>query len=42
MLGYGVDADQALAYLKRVSSHTNTKLVQVAQQLVLTRELPEG
>ena len=26
----GVDADQALAYLKRVSSHTNTKLVQVA------------
>lgn len=38
----GIDADQALAYLKRVSSHTNTKLVQVAQQLVLTRELPEG
>lgn len=38
----GVDADQALAYLKRVSSHTNTKLVQVAQQIVLSRELPEG
>ena len=24
----GVDSDQALAYLKRISSHTNTKLVQ--------------
>lgn len=38
----GVDADQALSYLRRVSSHTNTKLVQVALQLVRTRELPEG
>lgn len=38
----GVDADQALAYLKRVSSHTNTKLLQVAQQIVTTRELPEA
>lgn len=37
-----VDADQALAYLKRVSSHTNTKLVQVAHELVRTRELPEA
>ncbi|KRE95525.1 hypothetical protein ASG76_07760 [Nocardioides sp. Soil774] len=36
-----VDADQALAYLKRVSSHTNTKLVQVAHELVRTRQLPE-
>lgn len=36
-----VDADQALAYLKRVSSHTNTKLVQVAHELVRTRELPD-
>ena len=35
-----VDADQALAYLKRVSSHTNTKLVEVALELVRTRELP--
>jgi GAF domain-containing protein len=38
----GVDADQALSYLRRVSSHTNTKLVQVALQLVRTRELPQG
>jgi len=38
----GVDVDQALAYLKRVSSQTNTKLVQVAQQIVVTRELPEA
>ena len=37
-----VDADQALAYLRRVSSHTNTKLVQVAHELVRTRELPEA
>jgi GAF domain-containing protein len=37
-----VDADQALAYLKRVSSHTNTKLVQVALDLVRTRQLPEA
>ncbi len=38
----GVDADQALAYLKRISSHTNTKLVEVALRLVESRELPEG
>ena len=38
----GVDADQALAYLKRVSSHTNTKLVDVALALVRTRQLPEA
>ena len=36
----GVDSDQALAYLKRVSSHTNTKLVDVALTLVRTRQLP--
>jgi len=38
----GVDSAQALAYLKRVSSHTNTKLVQVAADLVQTRQLPEA
>lgn len=38
----GVDPDQALAYLKRVSSHTNTKLVEVAMELVRTRELPHA
>jgi GAF domain-containing protein len=37
-----VDANQALAYLKRVSSHTNTKLVHVAHDLVRTRQLPEA
>ncbi|MCF6377893.1 GAF and ANTAR domain-containing protein [Nocardioides KLBMP 9356] len=36
----GVDVDQALAYLKRVSSQTNTKLVQVASEIVRTRQLP--
>lgn len=36
----GLDADQALAYLKRVSSHTNTKVSAVAMELVRTRELP--
>ncbi|GAA1443306.1 GAF and ANTAR domain-containing protein [Mycobacterium cookii] len=38
----GVDADQALSYLKRVSSHTNTKLVDVALGLVRTRRLPDA
>ena len=37
----GVDSAQALAYLKRVSSHTNTKLVRLAEQIVTTRQLPE-
>ncbi|WP_207083748.1 GAF and ANTAR domain-containing protein [Nocardioides sp. S5] len=38
----GVDSDQALAYLKRVSSYTNTKLVDVALALVRTRQLPDA
>lgn len=38
----GVDADQALSYLKRISSHTNRKLVDVAMRLVETRELPDS
>lgn len=38
----GVDADQALSYLKRISSHTNRKLVEVALRLVETRELPDS
>jgi AmiR/NasT family two-component response regulator len=36
----GLGAEQALAYLKRVSSHSNTKLVLVAMELVETRTLP--
>jgi GAF domain-containing protein len=35
-----IDADQALAYLKRVSSHENRKVALVALELVRTRELP--
>lgn len=38
----GIDADQSLGYLKRVSSHRNTRLAQVAADLVQSRELPEG
>jgi GAF domain-containing protein len=37
-----VDADQALAYLKRVSSHENRKLIEIAMDLVQTRELPSA
>lgn len=37
-----LDADQALAYLKRVSSHTNRKLVELALGIVETRELPDA
>lgn len=35
-----ISADQAFDYLRRISQHTNTKLVQVAAQLVHTRDLP--
>ena len=37
---YDVDADSAFAILKRYSQDTNTKLREVAQQLILTRRLP--
>jgi GAF domain-containing protein len=39
---FGLDADQAFGYLRRVSSNTNRKLAQVAEDLVRTRELPDG
>ncbi len=38
----GVQDDQAFAYLRRISQDTNRKLLDVARELVLTRELPSG
>ncbi|WP_374455696.1 GAF and ANTAR domain-containing protein [Nocardioides sp.] len=38
----GISEDQALDYLRRVSSHTNRKLVAVCEEIVRTRELPEA
>jgi GAF domain-containing protein len=37
----GIDADQAFAYLRRVSQAQNRKLVQVAADIVRTRQLPD-
>ena len=37
----GIDVDQAFDYLRRVSSHTNRKLVEVANEIVGTRKLPD-
>ncbi len=37
-----IDADQAFDYLRRISSHSNRKLVEVAAEIAGTRELPEG
>lgn len=36
-----IDAAQAFDYLRRVSSHSNRKLVQVADELARTRKLPD-
>jgi ANTAR domain/GAF domain len=36
-----IDADQAFDYLRRVSSHSNRKLVDVAQEIARTRQLPD-
>ncbi|WP_406057503.1 GAF and ANTAR domain-containing protein [Kribbella sp. NBC_00889] len=38
---YGIDEDRAFAVLKHYSQHTNTKLRDVAQQLIDTRHLPD-
>ncbi|MFG1621835.1 GAF and ANTAR domain-containing protein [Kribbella sp. NPDC049227] len=38
---YSMDEERAFAVLKRYSQHTNTKLRDVAQQLIDTRHLPE-
>lgn len=37
---FGLDADQAFAYLRRMSQTTHTKLAVVAEDLVRTRQLP--
>ena len=37
---YDVNGDQAFAILRRYSQDTNTKLRDVAQQLIDTRKLP--
>lgn len=36
----GIDADQAMGYLRRTSNDLNRKLVLVAADIVRTRELP--
>lgn len=36
-----ITADQAFDYLRRVSSHTNRKLVDVAEEIARTRKLPD-
>ena len=38
---FDVDADHAFDYLRRVSSHSNTKIADVAAMIVRTRQLPE-
>jgi GAF domain-containing protein len=38
----GIDADQAFAYLQRISQDTNRKLVAVAEELVASRQLPNA
>jgi AmiR/NasT family two-component response regulator len=38
---YGLDEQQAFAFLSRVSSHENRKLRELATEVVRTRELPE-
>jgi AmiR/NasT family two-component response regulator len=37
----GIDAQQALEYLKRASSTSNRKLAQIAAEIAETRKLPE-
>jgi len=37
---YGLTVDQSFAFLRRLSSTTNTKLIDVAREIVETREIP--
>ena len=39
---YDLDEDRAFSVLRRISSHENTKLRDVAAQLVATRRLPRS
>lgn len=41
MLLSDIGEDQAFDYLRRVSSHTNRKLTEVAEEVVATRALPD-
>ena len=41
MVQLNIDAAAAFEYLKRVSSRTNTKLIDIADQIAETRALPE-
>jgi AmiR/NasT family two-component response regulator len=36
-----IDADTAFNYLKRVSSHTNRKVTEIAEEIASTRVLPD-
>ena len=36
----GIDADQAFAYLRRVSQSENRKLIMICSEIVKTRRLP--
>jgi AmiR/NasT family two-component response regulator len=36
-----IDADTAFEYLRRVSMHTNTKVTEIAEEIVRTRALPD-
>jgi GAF domain-containing protein len=38
---YNLDADRAFDYLRRMSQHSNRKLITVASELATTRRLPE-
>jgi len=37
----GIDADQAFAYLRRVSQSKNRKLIMICHEIVNTRRLPQ-
>ena len=37
----GINADAAFEYLRRVSSHSNRKLIDIATEIAETRELPK-
>ncbi len=40
MAGLDLDADEAFAYLRRVSCHHNRKLYVIAGEIVTSRDLP--
>jgi AmiR/NasT family two-component response regulator len=41
MASLGVEPEQAIEYLKRVSSVTNRKVVDIAAEIAETKQLPE-